>query len=70
MPIYLTFSYDRIFPSCVNQIYCFCSGEPRRTHGNEDDDDYEDSPVPPPPKKKKKLKPPTSISASGMPGGK
>jgi len=44
------------------------TGEPRRTHGNEDDDDYEDSPVPPPPKKKKKLKPPTSISASGMPG--
>ena len=45
-------------------------GEPRRSHGNEEDDDYEDSPVPPPPKKKKKLKPPTSLSASGIPGGK
>merc|ERR1712223_1116404 len=44
------------------------TGEPRRTHGNEDDDDYEDSPVPPPPKKKKKIKPPTSLSGSGVPG--
>merc|ERR1719367_322357 len=44
------------------------TGEPRRTHGNEDDDDYEDSPVPPPPKKKKKIKPPTSLSGSGLPG--
>merc|ERR1711936_964470 len=37
------------------------TGEPRRSHGNEDDEDYGDSPVPPPPKKKKKLKPPTSL---------